>query len=396
MPRLKTERYLDCPIDGCVVRPRGPYALRLHMRVHSDERPYKCNEERCDASFKRKEHLKDHDVIHHLDSDMHKCDEANCEAQFKIYHNLQAHQRVVHQNIRNVICEFEGCDRTFTDKSKLENHSRVHSGDRPFVCPIENCELAFSHLSTLKYHINVHNGVKPYICSYEGCQSSFSDPGSLKKHEMIHLIVKPISCTDTNCDATFTRNEHFRSHYESHHTQQAAFRHKKEEAAIENVLKLNEIEYVREHRVDFRCVNDPEGLCARIDFLLLENAKIICVEIDEDQHKDRPIICECARVAKIFESLALEGNSLPVVFLRFNPNKYTLDGKQQSITKNIRFDKLLDELKYIKNQDDLPPLSIKYMFYDTISINNVYRACCLNDPEYFPALRECVTGTIVG
>lgn len=55
-------------------------------------------------------------------------------------------------------------------KGNLENHMRIHSGDRPYECKI--CGAKFSQAGHLLTHNRIHTGVKPYKC--DKCPSSFT------------------------------------------------------------------------------------------------------------------------------------------------------------------------------------------------------------------------------
>lgn len=74
------------------------------------------------------------------------------------------------------------CGKTFIYQSNLNDHSRIHSGDKPFVCSI--CGHKFSQSGHLMVHIRTHTGVKPYQC--EHCLRSFSISQALKKHLRTH------------------------------------------------------------------------------------------------------------------------------------------------------------------------------------------------------------------
>lgn len=74
------------------------------------------------------------------------------------------------------------CGKTFIYQSNLNDHARIHSGDKPFVCNI--CGHKFSQSGHLMVHIRTHTGVKPYQC--EHCLRSFSISQALKKHLRTH------------------------------------------------------------------------------------------------------------------------------------------------------------------------------------------------------------------
>jgi uncharacterized Zn-finger protein len=71
---------------------------KLHLRTHSDERPYPC-------LF------------------------PGCEARFKVKHHLLDHINSKHKDIRNHVCKF--CGKQFHRPSTLKEHENTHTNARP-------------------------------------------------------------------------------------------------------------------------------------------------------------------------------------------------------------------------------------------------------------------------
>lgn len=69
----------------------------------------------------------------------------HCLKNFKFQSSLSYH--MCHKK-SNLTCRV--CGKTFTRRSSLHDHSRVHSGEKPFECGI--CKKAFSK----KYNLSVH------------------------------------------------------------------------------------------------------------------------------------------------------------------------------------------------------------------------------------------------
>ncbi|XP_017565641.2 uncharacterized protein LOC108434778 isoform X1 [Pygocentrus nattereri] len=98
---------------------------------------------------------------------------------------LKASRRVLEKNT-----ECSECGRILSNASSLENHMRLHRGERPYNC--SQCGKAFPSVRGLNRHVKVHAEEKGYKC--EECGRSFVYQFTLTKHKLIHSGDRPFPC----------------------------------------------------------------------------------------------------------------------------------------------------------------------------------------------------------
>jgi hypothetical protein len=95
--------------------------------------------------------------------------------------------------------------------------------------------------------------------------------------------------------------------------------------------------------------------------------KIIIVECDEHQHKDRPCLCEQTRMVNICQSFMSEAPK-PLYFIRFNPDDYKPGNGEDMIDIKYRYKYITSLIKdFILESDDKIPkalLSVCYLYFD--------------------------------
>ena len=105
------------------------------------------------------------------------------------------------------------------------------------------------------------------------------------------------------------------------------------------------------------------GICHKLrpDFLFDVGVRMVILEVDENSHHSYPSECELARMFDISQSLGMQ-----TIFIRFNPDDYTIDGVKQSVPVFERWQQLRDALDWAMGNfdEEVPFLTVKYLFYD--------------------------------
>jgi hypothetical protein len=111
-------------------------------------------------------------------------------------------------------------------------------------------------------------------------------------------------------------------------------------------------------------------------------------ECDEFQHKDRISSCEWARMTQLKAAAVVSGELRPLVFYRWNPDAFKVDG----VTTRVSIEERSEALRWmLENYVPEHDMEVIFMFCDceTNAEGDVF-PCVVRDPAFPEALRMCV------
>ncbi|KAL4071237.1 hypothetical protein V8B97DRAFT_436074 [Scleroderma yunnanense] len=110
-------------------------------------------------------------------------------------------------------CTHSGCTRSYSKPSRLSEHYRSHTGERPFAC--KECGKSYLRETHLQAHNRSHlpESKKPYVCTQSpNCTKRFWTSQHLHIHENTHRGEKAYTCTEEGCEEAFTKHHQLRTH----------------------------------------------------------------------------------------------------------------------------------------------------------------------------------------
>ncbi|KAF9243099.1 hypothetical protein BU15DRAFT_86518 [Melanogaster broomeanus] len=110
-------------------------------------------------------------------------------------------------------CTYPECEKSYSKPSRLAEHYRSHTGERPFTC--RECGKSYLRESHLQAHRNSHlpESERPYVCTEASdCKKRFWTLQHLVVHENSHRGDKSYVCLEADCDEVFAKHHQLRAH----------------------------------------------------------------------------------------------------------------------------------------------------------------------------------------
>jgi hypothetical protein len=150
---------------------------------------------------------------------------------------------------------------------------------------------------------------------------------------MVHENIRPHACGAEGCHACFVHPHDLKRHIESNHSERGILHRKLLEQRVGKLLAAAGFNIDRELIIHF-CGEGAKKL-ARVDFVIHKLDRVVAIECDEESHKAYTVLCDETRMLDIAAQHALR-SELPLHFVRFNPDAFTVDVQKQKPTMAAR------------------------------------------------------------
>lgn len=166
---------------------------------------------------------------------------------------------------------------------------------------------------------------------------------------------------------------------------------KKSENALAEDLKSVGLSFEREITIAFSCFSS-ETARARIDYTIDMGSHVVLLENDECQHRQYPISCELRRMTDVTAAIQCSSGVTsvtprPLLWVRFNPDGFKINGATQQVERKVRIETLVD---FIREYHPTKPMEVAYFYYN---LNNAGTPEICDDAEYATEMKPliCIT-----
>ncbi|TPX34465.1 hypothetical protein SmJEL517_g02882 [Synchytrium microbalum] len=195
---------------------KRPRLIEPETPPQTPREEFRCNVMGCNKVFEKRSKLNQHEKTH-SDERPHVCPHPGCGKAFRRADHLRAHTPAHATEVelqKPFVCTYTDCESRFRLKHQLTRHEATHQTPKPFHCTVDGCEEAFAKREQLRRHVAAHSGQKPFVCTFEGCAKSFESNYKLSRHVRSHAS-KAYLCDQ--CDEIFDKWSLLQKHVNHNH-----------------------------------------------------------------------------------------------------------------------------------------------------------------------------------
>lgn len=191
----------------CSAEVTGIEALREHVRSEHDKKIGEFDCVLCDKKFPETKLYNSHLLTHNKVYPCPFCRKKFGTKSDAYFSHIKSHKQVEEFPF---VCDI--CGEQYKKRRYLENHRRIHTGERPFICEHEGCGKAFRSRDGLDQHKWCHKN-QHFLCDF--CGRKFKKPSFLRNHRRTHTVDWRYPCI--YCPEKFRSLRPFKQHLAKDH-----------------------------------------------------------------------------------------------------------------------------------------------------------------------------------
>lgn len=152
-------RVFVCPFEGCKKESSRKYNIQAHMRIHTEQTPYRCDHDGCEMTFKWRSSLVNHERYHRREAVVDDTSTVESKIQDEgCLRRLQSDNSAVYSDVSDRAPSDDQKEQFYVAVILAEGFSQggCSGADSLLQCPRNECKKFFNSRDNLDAHSREH------------------------------------------------------------------------------------------------------------------------------------------------------------------------------------------------------------------------------------------------